>query len=1013
MAGTIWSKQLAELRTATTLATWRWRQQWLLLLISSLGVLSAMTLICALPLISAVTLTAGLRTTLRASPDNTKIEARIGLSAISSASLKEATQQVSSLFSRDLNAYVQTTGDLSTQFEVPKWLISGTGSEVILHGASMRSAAAHLQLLQGHLPAENDSISPENATLDVALTSSAANYMRVHLGSLVTLVAVTKVLPDTPDQEPEIGSQALTLRVVGIFQTVPGDSYWHNQTFQEPAPLPNQNPVPFHVLMSSGTFLQWADQLAQASHTRGIAFSNVLTGFLTYTLKPEHIASSQLNDLINSLQRLQADVSHMRAQSSDFNDTEATFPYLAGVNITGATLHDPSGPELLETFQNEILLGNITTLILTILIASLMLLFVGVLAQTQVERQTPALALLRSRGASSLQVLTTFFLQSTLLCLVTVCIAPLLALVLVRLVTPHILPSPALDALTVLPASFAELSATVGLYTLAALIIVLGAQLLAFIVALRGNMLTLRRETTRSTHRPLWLRWRLDLLLAVIALAIYGFAFYTQNIQQLLDTQSQLLLLTPLNLIAPLLLLLACLLFFLRFFPLFTRFLLRLAVNKRDAPSLLAVAQIARTPRQPLRLILLLGLALAFTMFTLIFAASQDQRSLDVAAYQAGADFSGYLPANLQTATQAQIAARYQSISGVTAVSSGYTGTANVQVNPGSPSASFRPLQVQAIDTQTFAQTAIWSNQDSPQTLDSLTAQLLARRPQALQQNVVPAILSSSAWQILDVKPGAIFHLFTTDGARDPVNYLAVAMVTRIPPANESVESGMLVDFQTLQAAYHKQKEVLPANYIWLQTASDEQTLTLARHTLSTAPLALSNLADRRAMAQINATDPLVLNVLSILSVGVCTSLLLALLANVLLPALHMQTRLTSFAFLRALGAAPSQILRLLVWEQGVVLVTALLLGLLTGILLAVMTVPALIVNGVSASGASSTGANAIYLVQAIIPARIVIPPTLLLALALLLLLCALALFLLSRMALRLTLSQQIRLNED
>jgi hypothetical protein len=347
------------------------------------------------------------------------------------------------------------------------------------------------------------------------------------------------------------------------------------------------------------------------------------------------------------------------------------------------------------------------------------------------------------------------------------------------------------------------------------------------------------------------------------------------------------------------------------------------------------------------------------------------------------------------------------------AVSAGYTGTATVQVNPGSPSASFRPLQVQAIDTQTFAQTAIWPDQDSPQTLDSLTAQLLARRPQALQQNVVPAILSSSAWQILDVKPGAIFHLFTTDGARDPVNYLAVTMVTRIPPANESVESGMLVDFQTLQAAYHKQKEVLPANYIWLQTASDEQTLTLARHTLSTAPLALSNLADRRAMAQINATDPLVLNVLSILSVGVCTSLLLALLANILLPALHMQTRLTSFAFLRALGAAPSQILRLLVWEQGVVLVTALLLGLLTGILLAVMTVPALIVNGVSASGASSTGANAIYLVQAIIPARIVIPPTLLLALALLLLLCALALFLLSRMALRLTLSQQIRLNED
>jgi ABC-type lipoprotein release transport system permease subunit len=765
--------------------------------------------------------------------------------------------------------------------------------------------------------------------------------------------------------------------------------------------------------MSNSTFLQWTDALAQANNTRGVGFTGTLTCFLTYTLDAEHITSSQLDELINSLQHLQADVSHMQGQSSVYNVTESTFPYLVGMSISGATLHDPSGPELLETFQNEILLGRITTLILTILIASLMLLFIGVLAQTQVERQMPALALLRSRGASSLQVLGTFFLQSALLCLVTVCIAPLLALLLVRLVTPQILPPAALDALTVLPGSFTALLATVGLYTLAALLIVLGAQTLAFVVALRGNMLTLRREASRSAHRPLWLRWRLDLLLAVIALAAYGFSFYTQNIQQLLDAQSQLLFLTPLNLIAPLLLLLACLLFFLRFFPLFTRVLLRLAVNKRDASSLLAVVQIARTPRQPLRLILLLGLALAFTMFTLIFAASQNQRSLDVAAYQAGADFSGYLPANLQTATQAQIIARYQAISGVTSASPGYTGTANIQVNAGSPNEFFRPLQVRAVDAQTFAQTAIWTNQDSTQALTNLTAQLLTRRSQALQQHVVPAILSASAWHILNVQPGTIFHIFTAEGVRDPINYLAVATVARIPPANESIESGMLVDFQTLQAAYQKQKEVLPANYIWLQTDSDTQTLALTRHALSTAPLALSKLADRRTMAQVNATDPLILNVLTILSVGVCTSLLLALLANVLLPALHMQTRLTSFAFLRALGAAPSQILRLLVWEQGVVLVTALLLGLLAGFSLALMTVPALIVNGVSASGTSAVGANAIYLVQAIIPAQIVIPPTLLLALALLLLLCVLALFLLSRMALRLTLSQQIRLNED
>lgn len=166
-------------------------------------------------------------------------------------------------------------------------------------------------------------------------------------------------------------------------------------------------------------------------------------------------------------------------------------------------------------------------------------------------------------------------------------------------------------------------------------------------------------------------------------------------------------------------------------------------------------------------------------------------------------------------------------------------------------------------------------------------------------------------------------------------------------------------------------------------------------------------------LVQINATNPLVLNLLATLNMGVSAALLLALLANLLLPALNMRARLTSFAFLRALGAAPSQVLRLLIWEQGLVLAAALLLGTLLGFPLALIAVPALVVNSIPAGSALAGGANAVYLLQELIPARIVLPPTLLLALATLLVLCILALLLVSRMALRLTLSQQMRLNED
>ena len=1007
MARLRWHEELTEMGTAATLAGWRWRQQWLLLLMTTLGVLMATTLICALPLFSSVMTTAGLRATLRASPDNAQIETHLSLSALSSAAIAEATRQVSSRFIQDLASYVDTTGDLSAQFEVPDWLTTGTSDQVVLHGASMHAAASHLQVLQGRLPADT------GAALEVALTQSAATYLKAHIGSDISLLGEAGAMMTSDTESPLTYPQTLILHVVGIFQTVPDDAYWQSQTFQEPAPLPQAQPVPFHVLIASGPFLRWVDRLSQQYQTRGLSFAPTSTCFLTYSLATEHLGGTQLDDLINHLGQFQADVAHIQSAVPNHNSYEMAFPYIGGVSISGAALHDPLGPSLLNAFQNEVLLGQVTVFILTLQIAGLILFFVSMLAQAQVERQAPAIALLRSRGASGQQILATLALQGLILCLFACCLAPLLALVATRLVAPLLLPSATRDALNVLPSTFSALVQSIGLYSLAALLIVLGTQLLAFIVALRGNVLTLRREAARSTRHPLWLRLRLDLVLAVLALVSYGFSFYTQTTQQLLSTQTQLLLLTPLNLLAPLLLLLACMLFFLRLFPLLLRFFLRLVARRRGASSMLAVAQVARAPRQPMRLTLLLGLALAFAIFTLVFAASQGQRALDLAAYQAGADFSGYLPLNLQTsnlATQEQITARYRAITGVTAASTGFAGQATLRVNPSSSNEFFRPLQVRAVDPQTFAQTATWTPQSSAQPLNSLLAQLVTLRPLALRQHVVPALLSATAWQILHLHAGEVFHVFTTDETHDPIAYLAVASVAHIPPANESIESGMLVDFQTLQTVYAQQKKTLTSNYIWLQSRSDAPALVQVRHALSTAPLSLSNLADRQILMQVNATNPLVLNLLAILSVGVCTTLLLALLANLLLPILSLRARLTTFAFLRALGAGPAQVLLLLIWEQGLVLITALLLGTLLGFPLALIAVPALIVNSVPAA---SGGANAVYLAQGLLPARVILPPSLLLVLVALLVLCATALFLMGRIALRLTLSQQIRLNED
>src|SRR5260370_8541204 len=86
----------------------------------------------------------------------------------------------------------------------------------------------------------------------------------------------------------------------------------------------------------------------------------------------------------------------------------------------------------------------------------------------------------------------------------------------------------------------------------------------------------------------------------------------------------------------------------------------------------LAVAQMARKPRQAVRMILLLGLATAFALFTLVFAASQAQRAQDIANYQAGADFSGAIPNSVRPLPMQQEIALYRHIPGVLAATAGF-----------------------------------------------------------------------------------------------------------------------------------------------------------------------------------------------------------------------------------------------------------------------------------------------------------------------------------------------------
>src|SRR5205085_5594778 len=117
---------------------------------------------------------------------------------------------------------------------------------------------------------------------------------------------------------------------------------------------------------------------------------------------------------------------------------------------------------------------------------------------------------------------------------------------------------------------------------------------------------------------------------------------------------------------------------------------------------------------------LLLAFATAFAIFTLVFDASQNQHILDVSLYQGSADFSGAIadypvPAvNLKEETTA-----YDQIPGVTSASLGFTAPATTQGN------ITIPIELRAVDGNTFAQTAIWTKQYSSEPISTLMQKLV------------------------------------------------------------------------------------------------------------------------------------------------------------------------------------------------------------------------------------------------------------------------------------------------
>lgn len=997
----------ALLQATMTLAFWQLRLIWRLLLLESIGAIAAVMLVCAIPLYTQVEAAANFHSILNSSLSYSSLTFAGEAPQISPSALQQSTRHLEQLAQRELGSFLPAQPQFSLQIAALSVSQPPTpqlkSADISLVGEDMnQSMATHLTIAQGRLPRQDGS------TLEIALTPQVASEIHVTVG---TTLSVVVTFADSSSGQV-VASQTLPLRVVGLFTPKAQDDFWHGETFVKSA----SGTDTYDVLASNEQIITvFARATKQALAISSTAASDSPGSlYWYYPVNPAHLTVTQTNSVATGLHNLMSQAPNVAVPPAVLNvQLEGQWSQLTQYNAS-----------------SQVLLLPVT--LLALLALALLVFFVSLMAELLVELQTTAIALLHSRGASDEQIFGAMVVQSILLGLLALLFGPVLALLLVMFAAPNTLLPDQQGVLAMTVQQALTVVLDLRWYALPTAGVAVISMILAIKRSVNTNLLVLRREQARSTRHPLWQRLYLDVFAALIALVGYGVSVYITD-SGLLNAQLQVLIAGPLAQIAPLFLLIACLLLFLRLFPLLLRLGGWLAAKRRGAAGMLAMSQVARMPGQALRLTLLLTLSVAFLIFCQVLSFSQTQRVLDVAGFQAGADFSGTIQNYPHVKENGSITdylsrrlraqeALYERLPGVQVASAGYNTSLTGQDG--------NVYTLQAVDPTTFARVSTWTEQNSPQPLSALLDQLVAHRNDAFFQGLVPAIVDNALWNQLQLSKGGQFVL--NEGGK-PVNFVAIASVPSIPTifdgvgaeqSSTMVNGGLLVDYESYAThsiqsyvppslSFFKKVDPLtlvPPNALWLKTSDNPAQLAALRTALTKGALRLAPLSDRRAIIaqlQQRSTQRSLIGIIALASV---VPLLLALLGNLFTTWLGIRNRLTSFTILRALGCAPHQLAAILGIELGIVYTTSLFLGTSIGLLLARLAVPALtFTDSLNNTGSTSD----VFLAQNIPAVRVVVPSSLLVILGAFLVLCVVVLATMAIFVSRPQIGQSLRINED
>ncbi len=288
--------------------------------------------------------------------------------------------------------------------------------------------------------------------------------------------------------------------------------------------------------------------------------------------------------------------------------------------------------EALDEFRNASTFSQIPLLLLLLQVAGVVAFYIVVLTALARERQAQEVAVYRSRGASTAQLLGLTLAEGLLIAVPAALLGPLLAVIAVAALGY----TPAFAAITGGAALPASLSEDALLLSAGGAVLALVAMLLPAIGAVRRAIVDAKREQARPPGRNWFRRYHLDLVLVALALLLFwqldrrGAIFDPESVG---GWQAD-----PLLLLSPLVMTAAAAALVLRFYSPLLRLIAWLLRPLRGTAVTLGIGRAGRDPAASARLLLLVSTAVAVGAFAASYAPTVDRSFADRARYDHGAD---------------------------------------------------------------------------------------------------------------------------------------------------------------------------------------------------------------------------------------------------------------------------------------------------------------------------------------------------------------------------------------